>query len=411
MTYKRRKNTDVNKVIYLVKNPKTGLYIQATEEQKRGKTKSGGKKRRDKQKTQKHKKKKRSGGGNLVQATEEQKKGIKSKERTFKMRLDRGINQPILLVGDLSAIPAPPVAQPVAPAKAAPVVAKPLTPAEEEKIEEMAEHKMEENMEKQLEVIENLMPNALPIKRTAPSYPSGPNAPAEKGPAEPGPAEPQEPGPAEPGPAEPQEPGPAEPGPAEPQEPGPAEPQEPGPAEPAPQPFDSANYPGPSLSVISESIPQVSQPPVVEPSAPPVVEPSAPPVVEPSAPPVVEPSAPPVVEPSAPPVVEPSAQAAQAQNKSSRLLQVNSDKTPPPKIRKKIEGSNVATMAANYDVERGKAPFEPIQKRLIKEGKIEKEITTENDVKEYQKTVKRKPKNGGKNRTIKKKKRKRKTRR
>jgi hypothetical protein len=193
MTYKRRKNTDVNKVIYLVKNPKTGLYIQATEEQKRGKTKSGGKKRRDKQKTQKHKKKKRSGGGNLVQATKEEKEGIKSKKRTFERRTN--INEPVFLTGDLSAIPAPavgqPVAQPIAqtvPAPVvAPVVAKPLTPVEKEKIEEIAEQTMEanlenrleneENLNEQLKTVENLMPNALPevLPEVQIVKPAGPN--------------------------------------------------------------------------------------------------------------------------------------------------------------------------------------------------------------------------------------------
>ena len=174
MTYRRRKSTDINQDIYLVKDPNTGLYKEATKAQKIGKVKTGGKKKRDKRKTQKKRKYKKR-GGKLVQATEEQKISKKSKERTFKLRK---VNEPVLLTGDLAdalSLATPPAVKAIAQVIAPPKEAPPLTLAEEEKIEEMAENNMEENMERKLAMVEKLMPNALPaaanqvqINRTAP---------------------------------------------------------------------------------------------------------------------------------------------------------------------------------------------------------------------------------------------------
>ena len=121
MIYRRRLNTDVNKVIYLVKDSKTGLYREASEQEKIGKTKSGGQKRRRK-KTQRRRKYKKKGGGNLVQVTEEQKIGKKTEKRTFKLRK---VNEPVLLTGDLSNTLAASVIEKAPPA----VVAKPVEKA------------------------------------------------------------------------------------------------------------------------------------------------------------------------------------------------------------------------------------------------------------------------------------------
>ena len=171
MTYKRRKTTD--EYIYLVKDSKTGLLREATEEEKVGKipkktvkNKSGGKK----------KKYKKRGGGNLVQATEEQKKQLKSEKKTYKRRINTDTYKPVLLVGDYFDTPAlPPPA--VEPAKAEPAVVAPKVTAVAHTMveeEDIAEHKMEANLEKQLETVKILMPNAVPAK-----YVSVPKAPVK----------------------------------------------------------------------------------------------------------------------------------------------------------------------------------------------------------------------------------------
>ena len=351
MTFKARKVTDIFNAISLVKNPETGLYREPSEEEKQGKINSGGKKKRKKNKTQK-KKKKRGGGGNLVQATEEQKvSDSKTKKRTFKMRK---ANEPVLLTGDLSNLPSL--------AQKAPLIVPPQVPP-------IAEKQLEKKMQNKLPAPANAIPapaNAIPapanarpapanaglIKRTAQAKSETKTAENAVQPSN------------------------------------------------ATEPFDpAANSPGQSvIGTNSQPLPDIARQELTPPPASAAQALAPPPALAP------QPASAPPPASTEQALAPPQASAAQASTEPgkknpSRLLRLNpADQNTLIKKRRKIEGSNVAALAAKYDLDRGKAPTEAIQEKLKKEGKLTNEITS-NNLSEYRRI-------GGKNRTMKKKKKK-----
>jgi hypothetical protein len=98
MTYRRRLNTDL--YIYLVKDSKTGLYREANQKEKIGKTSNKTVKNKAGGKRKKNKNKKRKGGGDLHIASDQEINKTKSAKKTYKRRKDTDINKPIMLAVD-----------------------------------------------------------------------------------------------------------------------------------------------------------------------------------------------------------------------------------------------------------------------------------------------------------------------